>query len=64
MLNTAIENVVGDKGFAEGTFNFGEQVWFCCEHSTKVKIGKECGFCVFDEIGEVAFDKWASALTE
>lgn len=46
--------------FAEGTLDLASEVWFCIEHETTVKVGQDCGFCKYDELGPAEFDRWAS----
>lgn len=49
------DKAVGE--FAEGTIDLDSDVWFCYEHSTKIKVGRECLFCLYGEVGEAMFDK-------
>lgn len=51
MMNTATAE------FAEGTLDLASDVWFCLDHSNKVKVGKPCLFCQYEEVGEAMFDK-------
>lgn len=51
MMNTATAE------FAEGTLDLASDVWFCMSHETKVKVGKPCLFCKYEEVGEAMFDK-------
>lgn len=41
---------------AEGTVSlFDAKVWYCLEHDQKVKDGKDCPFCLYDEVGDAMF---------
>jgi hypothetical protein len=47
--------------FAEGTIDLASEVWFCTEHTQSMKVGQECPWCKYDELGPVAFEQWAAA---
>lgn len=46
--------------FAEGTLDLASDLWFCGEHETSIKVGQDCPFCKYEELGPAAFEKWAA----
>lgn len=46
------------NGFAEGTLELGTGIWFCVEHGTSNVAGKECAWCVSDNLSPAEFDRW------
>jgi hypothetical protein len=41
---------------AEGTISLADtSVWLCVEHEVRVKVGKDCLFCLSDEVGDEIF---------
>ncbi len=41
---------------AEGTVSlFDSKVWYCLEHDQKVKDGKDCLWCLHEQVGDAMF---------
>lgn len=52
-MSTAVEML---DQVAEGTISFADtSVWVCSEHGTRVKVGRDCLFCLADEEGQEIF---------
>lgn len=46
--------------FNEGTISLGSAYWFCTDHSTKMRAGKECPFCAHESMTDAEFEVWVS----
>ena len=55
MMRTATAEVTE---FNEGTLVLGSAFWFCTEHSTKMRVGKDCAFCAHERMSDTEFDQW------
>lgn len=50
---------VGEAEFVEGSIDLAHpEVWFCIVHEATVKTGKDCMFCLHDQLGEDGFERW------
>jgi hypothetical protein len=50
--------------FSEGTIVLGDSsVWYCTDHSTKLKVGKECPFCAHESLSPAEFEVWIESQT-
>lgn len=47
--------------FSEGTLTLGSEFWFCTDHSTKMRAGKECAFCAHESMTDAEFDRWLAS---
>jgi hypothetical protein len=61
MMSTA---PVAEGDFVEGTITLGDpdQSWFCLAHETRVKAGKECLFCLHEQVGDEMFASYGSGI--
>lgn len=53
-----IDNTAPVTEFSEGTFNLAGSVWYCTDHSTKMKPGFDCPFCMHEQMSDQEFEKW------
>lgn len=59
MMRTATVQVTE---FNEGTISLGSEFWFCTDHDTKMRAGKDCPFCVHERLGDSAeFEHWIAS---
>ena len=44
--------------FNEGLVTLGDSVWFCTDHETTMKAGKDCPFCAHENMTPAEFETW------
>jgi hypothetical protein len=45
--------------FAEGELDLKTGEWFCMDHSVRMKVGKDCPWCMYETLTPAEFEKWA-----
>lgn len=51
--------VLDTEHAAEGVISFSDtSVWYCMEHSMKLRSGRDCPFCVQEQLTPAEFDRW------
>lgn len=47
--------------FSEGSLTLGSEFWYCTDHSTKMRAGQECAFCMQERMTDAEFEKWLAS---
>jgi hypothetical protein len=57
----SFEVMPGQSQFAEGTIDLASGIWICDEHRTRVRIGADCLFCLFESGVEIPLSELEDA---
>lgn len=58
-MTAMVENLETVNSIAEGEIVLSRTAtWRCVEHNTTMNAGKDCAWCIHENLGEREFEKW------